>query len=312
MIAWMRVLYIVLTSKRLKKALTIGKDVSNQNLNIDVVCHKYMSTLKDEAIIKISNLTQSEVVQIMLGEFYDVDIYCGYKNGNVTKIFSGGILHLNNKLNSSRTNTLIILCGSQLVANHAQKKLNFTLNSGINLYSAIEFICRRSGIPNSNVSPQLKKTFLTQVMNVNSTPAIWFDNLTKDNDMLISNADGILNSYYSIFDANKSNARVINLNKSNISLTNGYPRLTSEGLDITLLPTFNFVCGDVIKVDNSILDISKSSRSSLTKNYASQFSDKGEYMIFEMHYSLQNRGSNFSLNLQCKNRDRISAYIGEK
>lgn len=312
MIAWIRKLYITLTSKKLKKSITIGNNDNNENLKLNIVVHKYLSTLKDEAIIKISNLTQSEVVQIMLGEFYDIDIFAGYKNSNITKIFSGGILHLNNKLNSDRTNTLIILCGSKMVARFAQQKLNFTLNSGINLYSAIEFICRRSGITNSNVSPQLKKKFLTKVINVNSTPAMFFDSLIKNDKMLISNSDNVLDSNFSIFDASKSNARVIKLDKSNISLTEGYPRLTSEGLDITLLPTFNFICGDVIKVDNAILDISKTSRNELQQNYAAQFSEKGEYMIFEMHYTLNNRGESFSLNLQCKNRDKISAYIGEK
>ena len=304
--AWMRVLKVVLTSKKLNKRFEF-----EEPLSISVSGHKYMSTLKDTFTVKIDNLTYNEVTQIVMGQFYDVEIQCGYQKGNVNTIFSGGVLYITNKLNANKTNTIIILCTSKLVASYGQSRLNLTLNSGINLYSAINFICKRAGIPNSNVSTQFKKQFLTEVMTINDTPGTWIDKLCAKNTNFISSSDSITDQTFSIFDAAKSNARVIKLDANNIVLTGGYPRLTSDGLELTILPTFNFMCGDVIKIDNSIVDISVNSRDEISQNYAAYFSQKGEYMIYEMNYTLQNRGQAFTLTLNCKNRDRISAYAGK-
>lgn len=308
--AWFRIIKVVLTSKTLKKRVVFGTYENTDELNINCTIYKYMSSLKDTATIKIDNLTYNEITQLVVGQFYDVEIWAGYKDGNINKVFSGGVLYISNKLNASKTNTVIILCASTLVAQYGQKRINLSLNSGINLYSAIEFICRRAGIPNSNVSTQFKKQFLKEITTVNDTVGNWLDKLASDNNSFITNSDGIVNSVVSIYDAAKSNARIIKLKKSDISLTGGYPRLTSDGLELTLLPTFNFMCGDIIEIDNSIIDVSVSSRSEMMKNYASYFSQKGQYMIYEMQYVLQNRGSVFTLQMKCKNRDRITAYVG--
>ena len=120
-------------------------------------------------------------------------------------------------------------------------------------------------------------------MTINDTPGTWIDKLCAKNTNFISSSDSITNQTFSIFDAAKSNARVIKLDANNIVLTGGYPRLTSDGLELTILPTFNFMCGDVIKIDNSIVDISVNSRDEISQNYAAYFSQKGEYMIYEMN-----------------------------
>ena len=310
--AWMRALTITLTSTKIKKQMTFGANyVQNRpDLNIDVTVNKYMSSLKDSAVIQIDNLTYNEITQIILGEFYDVDIWCGYRNAAVNKIFSGGVFYISNRLNPDRTHTAIIICTSKMVAKFGKNRLNLTLNSGINLYAAINFICRRAGMTDANISTQLKKQFLDEVMNVNDNVSSWLDKICKTNTNLIPNADSITGQTFSIFDAVKSNSRVIKLTPGNILLTGGYPRLTTDGLKLTLLPTFNFMCGDVVQIDNSIIDISVSTRDEVMKNYASYFSAKGQYMIFEMSYHLCNRNKEFTLALQCKNRDRISAYVG--
>ena len=308
--AWMRVIKIVFTSKSLKKRLVFGTSELGNELNITCTGYKYMSALKDTFTIKIDNLTYNEITQLVMGQFYDVEIWAGYQNGNINKVFEGGVLYITNKPNTNKTNTAIILCASSLVAKYGQNRINLTLNSGINLYSAIEFICRRAGIPNSNVSTQFKKEFVNEITTVNDNVGNWLDKLASNNNAYITNADGIASSVVSIFDAAKSNARIIKLKNSDISLTESYPRLTSEGLELTLLPTFNFMCGDIIEIDNSIIDISVSNREEMMENYASYFSQKGQYMIYEMAYVLQNRGSTFSLRLKCKNRDRITSYVG--
>lgn len=310
--AWMRALTITLTSTKLRKQFTFGANYAKNkpDLNIDVSVNKYMSSLKDQAIIRIDNLTYNEMTQIIMGEFFDVDIWTGYRNAAVNKIFSGGVFYISNQLNSDRTHTAIIICTSKMVAKFGQSRLNLTLNSGINIYSAINFICRRAGMPNSNISTQFKKQFLDEVMNVNDTATSWLDKLCNNNKTYIQNADAITGQTFSIFDAAKSNSRVIKLRPENILLSGGYPRLTSEGLKLTLLPTFNFMCGDTIQIDNSIIDVSVGSKDEVSKNYPAYFSQKGQYMIYEMQYHLCNRSSAFTLQLKCKNRDRISAYVG--
>lgn len=310
--AWMRALTITLTSIKLKKQFTFGANYAKNkpDLNIDVSLNKYMSSLKDQAVIRIDNLTYNEMTQIIMGEFFDVDIWCGYRNAAVNKIFSGGVFYISNQLNPNKTHTAIIICTSKMVAKFGQSRLNLTLNSGINIYSAINFICGRAGMPNANISTQFKKQFLDEVMNVNDTSTSWLDKLCNSNKTYIQNADAITGQTFSIFDAAKSNSRVIKLTPENILLTGGYPRLTSEGLKLTLLPTFNFMCGDTIQIDNSIIDVSVGSKDEVSKNYPAYFSQKGQYMIYEMNYHLCNRNSAFTLQLKCKNRDRISAYVG--
>lgn len=310
--AWIRNLSIVLTSHETGKRIVIGENhrLGNIDLEINVSINKYMSVLKDVATVTISNLTYSEVTQIVMNKFYDIDIYAGYRSASTNKIFSGGVLYISNQLESDRTNTIIILCTSQLVARYGQTRINLTLNSGINTYTALKYICKQAGIKNSNVSKSLKQDVINEVITANDTITSWIDKLASNNNNYIVNSDSILDSTFSIFDASKSNNRVIVLNENNITLTGGYPKLTNEGLTLTCLPTFNFMCGDVIKIDNALIDVSVSSKNEISSNYASYLNNKGEYLIYEIKYILSNRGNSFMLQLTCKNREKISNYVG--
>lgn len=310
--AWMRILTVTFTSSKLKKKLVFGENYLNNrpDLNIDIVGYKYMSSLKDSCTIRISNLTYNEIVQLIQGEFYSVEVKAGYQSSGTQTIFKGGVLYISNSLGDRKTNTAIILCASDLVAKYGQSRLNLTLNSGINIYSALNFICKRAGIPNTNISTQFKKQFIQDVVNVNDTAASWIDKFATQNNNIIVNSDNLTEGVVMMYDANKSNARVIKLNSDNINLTGGYPQLSKDGLNLSIMPTFSFMCGDVIEVDNSIIDISATSNdvSQLSKGY---YLDKdGLYTIFEMNYHLQNRGPQFSVNLTCKSRSLISNITG--
>lgn len=131
--AWMRILEVHLTSRLLKRKFIFGTndDVTDNNLNISITGSKYMSTLKDICTIKIDNLTYDEIIAIIKGQYYDVEVRCGYKDAGSRIIFKGGVLYISNSLNSDKTNTAIILCGSQLVARYGQSRINLTLNSDI-------------------------------------------------------------------------------------------------------------------------------------------------------------------------------------
>lgn len=309
--AWMRILEIHLTSKKAKREMVFGaNDVDN--FNISVRGNKYMSTLKDNCTIRISNLTYSTIVQIISGEFYDVIVKCGYRQTEAFNIFKGAIIWVSNSLDDTKSNTVIILCGSELVATYSQSRLNLSLNSGINMYSALNFICKRAGIPNSGVSTQFKKQILKEVVECTDTAANWINNLCSTNSSYIVNSDSSSSeSILTIYDANNTNARYINLTSDIINLTGGYPQLTKDGLSLSVMPTFNFVCGDVIHIDNSIIDISSTSQSEANTNKGYYIDKDGNYMVTEISYTLENRSSNFSINLLAKSRSLISNFIGQ-
>ena len=306
--AWGRRLIITLTSTSFKKKLVFGDNYEN-DLQITVNGSKYLSYLKDECIIKITNLTYSEIVQIIQGQFFEVTVQCGYKTTNLTTIFDGGIIYISNEKTDLTSQTVILLCGSKLVARYGQTRINLTLNSGINLYSASKYVTKLAGIRNANISTQLQKKFLDNQMTVNSSVSTWLEKLGTSNGQLIGNSDSSFDAVVSMYDVKNSTSRLITLNNEVISFVNGFPQLTSDGVTFTVLPGFNFVCGDRLKVDNSIIDISTSSRNEASKNYG-QFLDTNQiYTVYQINFSLSNRTGNFYLALLCKSNALMKNLI---
>lgn len=313
--AWMRVLRVTLTTKSpgqngKNKQLVIEDDDKGVGLAISVSGNKYMSTLKDNCTVKISNLTYVEIIQIIMGQFYNIKIECGYKSSSVQTIFDGGVMYISNLRESVDTNTVTILCASHLVATYGQKRINLSFNSGINMYSAINFVCKVGNVPNPNISTEFKKQFLQEISNAsNQTAAEWITGQTNKNGSYISSSDCIGNSYMTIFNADKSNARIIKINSDTLLLTNGFPRMTMDGLVFSVMPTFAFQCGDTIVLDNSLIQISATSQNEASKNLGGLLDENGQYMIYEIHYMLENRGYNFYLEISAKTRSKISAYL---
>lgn len=316
--AWMRVLRVTLTTKSpgqngKNKQLVIEEDANGVGLAMSISGNKYMSTLKDNCTVKISNLTYVEIIRIITGQFYNVKIECGYKSSSVQTIFEGGVMYISNLRESVDTNTVTILCASHLVATYGQRRINLSFNSGINMYSAINFVCKAGGVPNPNISTQFKKQFLEGIENAhNQTAAEWVNDQTTKKGSYISSSDCIGNSFMTLFDASKSNARVIKLNEDTLLLTNGFPRMTADGLIFSVMPTFAFQCGDTIVMNNSLIQISVTSQNEATKNLGGLLDENGQYMIYEIHYELENRGQNFYLEICAKTRSRISAYLGKE
>lgn len=308
--AWMRILKVTLTSRKLKRQIVFGVNEDRPNLNISVSGHKYMSALKDDCTIRISNLTYNEILRIIDGEFYDVTVEAGYESSGSRVFFDGGVIYISNSLDDERTNTVIILCGSKLVARYGQARINLTLNSGINIYSAVKYICKTNGISTANISQQLKKSFLNSSSTVNKSASSWLDTLCRDDSKYIINSDNSTGAVLSIFDCEKSNQRVIDLTSNLSSLVGGYPQLTNDGLSFSLMPTFNFMCGDVVKMDNSIISLPTNSQKDIEKNYGYFLDKDGLYMIYEIGYDFNNRGADFSLNILAKKRSLISDFMG--
>lgn len=316
--AWMRVLRITLTTKGpgengKNKQLVFEENENGVGLAITVSGNKFMSTLKDNCTVKISNLTYVEIVRIIMGQFYNIKIECGYKSSSVQTIFEGGVMYISNLRESVDTNTVTILCASHLVASYGQRRINLSFNSGINMYSAINFVCKVGGVPNPNISTQFKKQFLDGIENAHDqTAAEWVNDQTTKNGSYISSSDCIGNSFMTLFDANKSNTRIIKLNTDTLLLTNGFPRMTADGLVFSVMPTFAFQCGDTIVMKNSLIQINVTSQSDATKNLGGLLDENEQYMIYEMHYQLENRGQNFFIEIYAKTRSRISAYLAKE
>lgn len=303
-VPWMRKLKITLGNGR--QQFAIGDSDTNVDLTIDTTVTKIMSPTADSALIKISNLTYKQVIQIITGEFYDVKIECGYRNTGTNLIFKGGVMYIGNELNSDRTNTISILCGSELVAKYGRTRLNLSFTSGINLFSALRFVCRLAGIPNTCISESFKTATVGVINSVSETPAMWIEKLMKYNKNYVANADSSLGATLSLFEASKSGRKI---QIANELLSGGYPKLTSDGVSLSIFPTINIQPGDTILLDNSIIDISNDN---LEEQMGYYLDMSGEYVVYEVKYTLQNRGSNFSLHLSAKSRSSLSNIGAER
>lgn len=306
--SWMRVLEVRLRSKYGRQELIFGDQwkKGKVDLNIQVTGHKYMSSLKDSCTIKISNLTYNEIVQIVDGKFYDVEVIAGYRNGNQTTFFKGGVLYISNSLDDTKTNTVYILCASELVAKYGQSRINLTLNSGINLYSAISYLLRLSGVKDSNISQEFKRKMLIDSTVIENTSAEWLNKLVESHQTYIVNSDSSTGGSVTLFDISKSYSRLIYLKKENIALIGGYPQLTNDGLRMTVLPQISFKCGDTIKIDNSLISVPTKSQTEVEQNYGYYLDKDGLYTIYEIDFNLTNRNSDFSVNILARSKNLMS------
>lgn len=310
--AWMRILTVSFTSAKLKKKITFGENYlqGKNDLNIDISVHKYMSSLKDSCSVRISNIPYNIIVQLIQGQYYDLEIKAGYRDIGAQTIFKGGVLYMSNSLDDSHTSTLIVLGAANLVAKYGQQRINLTLNSGINLYSALNYICKKAGIPNSTISSQFKKQFVQDIVSVDQTAGSFFNAIANNNGNFIINSDGSFGSNVLMYDSSRSKNRVINLTSSVANFTGGFPQLDSNGLTFSIMPTISLMCGDVVKIDNSVIDISVASGNNYSQFTKGYYLDKeGMYTIYEVEYKLQNRGSAFSANILAKSYSLISGVL---
>ena len=307
----MRVLTISLTNG--KQTLSIGgnDEITNYNYDVTVNGSKFMSALKDNCVVTVSNLSYDVIVRIIKTKQYSIEVKCGYKDSSLITIFKGEVLYISDVLEADRTHTAVIICASSLLAKYGQSRMNITLNSNINLYTAIKYISRRSGINSEDISKRLKLNILQDSKTGNETAASWLNRLMNENEYLAINTDGTKNSVFSIFDTRQGPKRIIKLNRSFINLDGGYPKLTKDGLSLSIMPTFDFMCGDVIQIDNSLIDISARATNEVKENRGYYIDKEGYYMIFEIAYTLENHGNTFSVSLNCKSYSRISNYIND-
>lgn len=302
-VAWMREIKIILTSDMMKSQVVFDND-----FHINVSGKKYLSTLKDTFTISIDNIPYDQQVRLIVGKYFNVEIKAGYRTSGLHTIYKGYVLYMSNNLGNHKTSNFIILCTSKMVAIFGQSRMNIGLKSGINMYSALKYIFKKAGITNAKVDKDFKYRILNESVQVNATLGSYVDQFINNYGYL-SNTDESLGNMVDIWNPMRKDARIIYLNESNILLTGSYPTLTSQGLNLTCIPSITYMAGDTIVIDNALINISADDKSEVYTNKSYYLDEKGRYMIFEIDYELDNRGSSFNARMLCKTRSLIGRLV---
>lgn len=307
---WERVLVVKFMSKLNKTIMTFGDSTDNRNLVIEINGSKHLSSLKDEFVIDIFNLTYGEVSKLLVYKYDEVEIYAGYKSTGIHRIFSGKVLYISNEKESRETNIVHVICVSKLLGIY-KSRLNLTLNSGINMYAALDFICRRAGVANSNISEEFKRKFVTDVLTAKGTVSSFLDSFTNESTSYTVQVDASQGALVSIWDLKRSDSRLVTIKPESGLLINGYPTLTTDGVQLQSLPIFNFMPGDTLLIDNRLIDMSVTSLRQATSAQLGIYLDKNsKYVLYEISYMLSNASGQFAITLKTKSKSLLMNVIG--
>lgn len=320
-LCWMRQIEVHLTSIKKNERIIYG-GVKPTQLNISVNGNKYISALKDNGSVTISNLTYAEIMKIILGEYYMIEIWAGYRTTGMQCFFKGYISYISDKIAERRDNQCYILFASRMVAQYSQKRMNLTLNSGVNLYAAYRYICMKQGIDSSQLDPNLKNKFISEVTSNYGTPATLIDQIAQNSNDLYVDTDSAFDGAGVFNISDLKSKRWFKINPNTINFTKGNPTIDKDGLHISLLPTVAFKPGDIIQIPNYIIDASISDPNSVSSTFKSNYIDQGNtnkenvgssygnYMIIELNYNFQNRGSAFEINVKARSLNILRNITG--
>lgn len=309
-LCWMRQIEIRLYSDLTHKKIVFGGIDKNQ-LNISVKGGKYLSALKDKGTCTISNLTYAQITEIILGKYYQIEIWAGYRTQQLQCFFKGEVSYISDKIRERRDHECYIIFASKMVAAYSQQRMNFNLNSGINLYAALRYICLTNGIDPSHLPDSLRNEFLEEVTQNWGTPATLCEQLANNTSSFSIDTDASIDGGGVVDCTTFQDKRMIRLNPNTINFTKGNPTLDSDGLHISVLPTFCFKPGDIIVIDNAILDLSISNAEQVASTFKSNYIDpNGAYMIIDLEYNFENRGPTFEINIRARSMNIIANITG--
>lgn len=295
------------TSQSRKYAYGIPQPTNDDALTIKVQGSKYAAGNKDKGVVSIYNLTYETINKIILGQFYKINIYCGYKSlGEPMPIFSGSVAYVSKKIYSNHDTECYLIYASDLVARYSQNRMNLTLNSSINLFASINYMLNHQGVYGYHIDENLKNAFVKEVTSLYNTTSTILDSstLSQEGNYIIS-TDGTDGSVVDV--TTIKGKRVIEVNSETIPIGSGNPTVSSEGLTIELLPVCNFKVGDILHIDNSLIDVSITNAESVFSTFNTNYMDtNGFYMIIEMNYTLENRGDTFKYHIKARALDIIS------
>lgn len=311
---WTRLLYLVFKNDDTGEELVIGKTIDDSKKpRIDISGTKYMSSLKDTFAIKVYNMTYVEMYTIQKRQLWHIEIYCGYLNGQnyfsftAPKIYDAYLLNMVNSKEDYKENVVTFITASKLVAKAQQFRLQVSYQSGVNLYAMIKNIGERVGMTNISVSESFKDTFASDVASCDSSASSYLEKISETTNDCFMSTDSTSDSELSVFDlSEESRNRTAILIDPSKGMLIDTPEINSSGLTFSSLPVVNYLIGDTIKIDNSLINVAngEDSYSGSTKvPNAVYMNGDGMYYIWQIDYKLTNADGDFKLTLTCKNKE---------
>lgn len=293
-------------------------DNKGDNYNIRVTGSKNLGLTLDNGVIQISNVSYETIALIMNLKLYKVTIKAGYKSsGDLFTIAKGEISYIQQKIRSRHDYELYITYASELVAGWSQHRINFSVRSGVNIYDMFNYMFVQQGLPVSqiDISPALKNIVAENILACSGTSASIVTEVlasySNSTSQFVWDADSSDGKVISVTEL--KNKKIISINRDAINIANGNPTVTSEGLNISLFPTYNFRPGDILQIDNRIIDTSSgmTTQSGIQSTFNTNFLDpNGHYIIMRIDYIFENRGNSFLLNCQAKALNTFKGLIG--
>lgn len=317
---WMRILYVTFSKWDDNKAIVYGKTWDDSKKpRIEVTGTKYLSTIKDNFTIRIYNLPYDEVLKIQLEKKFHVCIYAGYVGdqpyGNFVgeKIFDGGLINITSNKGNFKDQITSFVCASRTIAQQQEYRLNISLCSGMNMYSAINYICNISGIKRVSISDEYKYRFLKEIQSSSNSVTSYVDYLSQTNNDQLVIADSSTGSELS-FATSNSSKEVIVLDPRTGMVINNQPEITSAGVTWESLPIRNYTCGSLVKIDPSYLNVSsgQDNKDSFINGAPNTYyiSSSGLYYISQLDYTLSNSSGSFEIKITAKSKDLYDTAIG--
>lgn len=311
---WTRVLYLVFKNDETNESLVIGKTIDDtKKPRIEITGTKYMSSVKDNFKIQVYNMTYVQMYTIQKRQLWHIEIYAGYLNGqnyfNFTapKIYDAYLFNMLNSKKDYKDNVVTFMCASKLVAKAQQFRLQVSFQSGVNLYSMIKYIGEKADMTNMKVSESFKDTFASDVASCDSSASSYLEKISEANNNCFMSTDSTSDSELSVFDlSDESRDRTTILINPSKGMLIDTPEINSSGLTFSSLPVLNYLIGDTIKIDNSLINLAQGqdNYSSSTKvPNAVYINGDGLYYIWQIDYSLTNADGDFKLTLTCKNKE---------
>lgn len=292
----------------------IDKTSNGNNFSISIRGSKYIALTKDKGTVSVWNLEPDTIALIMAAKLYRIEIKVGYKScDSLITIAKGEVSYISQKIHSKHDVETYISFASEWVAAWSQSRINFQANSGVNIYAMLEYMMYNKSGVYAKISPSLKKKVLSEVLAANGTRSTIIEQALETQGtayQLVT--DGSLDSnVISVTDL--SEKRVIKIDPNMIMIQGGNPTISSEGLAMKLFPVMNLIPGDILQIDNGILDMSTgvSSADTVASSFPTSYvDDNGCYMIQEIHYVFQNRGKDFYLDCKALALNRFKQITG--
>lgn len=317
---WIRILYVTFSKWDSSETTVYGKTFDDSKKpQIEITGTKYLSAIKDTFTIKIYNMSYDEILKIQLEKKFHVCIYAGYVGDQAynnfvgEKIFDGGLINVTSNKSNFKDQITSFVCASRTIARQQEYRLNITLCSGMNMYSAINYICDLSGIKRVSISDEYKYRFLKEIQSSSNSVTSYVDYLSQANNDQLVISDSSTGSELSFSTSNSSQEYTI-LDPSKGMVINGQPEITSSGVTWESLPIKNYTCGSLIKIDPSYLNVSsgQDNKDSVISGAPNTYyiSSSGLYYITQLDYTLSNTSGSFQIKITAKAKDLYETVTG--